>query len=85
MPCTFADWGPDFGFSAHCRRCARHRRLTDADIERIGRDVDLDEVRARLRCEACGARDALLYRYWCGGMAGPSERAYVSPSGEVTD
>lgn len=53
-------------------------------MERIGRDADVYLVRARLRCETCGARDALLYHYWRGGMTGPSGRAYISPSGEVT-
>ena len=53
-PRTFADYGSDFGFSAHCRRCGRHKCITDADIERIGPDTDLDELRTRLRCKNCG-------------------------------
>lgn len=74
---TFADHGEDFGFFAHCPHCVRDRRYTREEIaERFGLDADVHEVRKRLRCSACGKRDALLYRYYRGGMHGPSEGAY---------
>ena len=74
---TFRDYGVDFGWFAHCRTCFRDRPFTDTDIARLfGLDADVDQVRGRLRCARCGARDCLLYRYYRGGMRGPGETAY---------
>ena len=74
---TFADYGPDFGWFAHCLACFRDRPFTDADIARLfGLHANVDEVRQRLRCTRCGARRPLLYRYYRGGVHGPSESAY---------
>ena len=79
---TFRDYGPRFGFFAHCRRCFRDRTLTPEDIARIGLDADVDDVRRRLRCAACGARDALLHRHYVGDMDkdGPNPFAHLVPA-----
>ena len=67
---TFADFGSSYGWFAYCRTCFRQHGLSAADIEqRIGFDAQVLEVRKRLRCSACGARNALLYCYYQG--AGP--------------
>ena len=77
---TFRDYGTDFGWFAHCLRCFRDRVFTDDEIEhRLGLDTDVDAVRRALRCTRCGARDCLLYRYYRGGMHGPSTGAYRAP------
>ena len=77
---TFRDYGAQFGWFAHCLRCFRDRVFTDDDIERrIGLDTDVDAVRRALRCTRCSARDCLLYRYYRGGMHGPSTGAYRAP------
>lgn len=77
---TFRDYGDQFGWFAHCLACSRDSDLSDADIaRRFGLDADVDAVRRALRCARCGARDALLYRYYRGGMHGPGEAAYRAP------
>ena len=74
---TFADYGPDFGWFAHCLACFRDRPFTDADIARLfGLDADVNDLRRRLRCARCGKRRTLLYRYYRGGMRGPGQHAY---------
>lgn len=40
---------------------------------RIGLDAEVLTVRKRLRCGACGARNALLYRYYRGNAARPGD------------
>ena len=79
---TFRDYGPRFGFFAYCQRCFYQRDLTPEDIARIGLDADLADVRRRLRCGACGARDALLYRHYRGDMDkdGPNPFAHLVPA-----
>ena len=77
---TFRDYGPDFGWFAHCLGCFRDRRFTDDEVEhRLGLDTDVDAVRRALRCTRCGARENLLYRYYRGGMHEPGEGAYRAP------
>ena len=74
---SFADHTADFGWFAYCQGGHRDRDFSAHDIMRLfGFDADVDEVRARLRCTRCGARDCLLYRYFRGSMHGPSEGAY---------
>jgi hypothetical protein len=47
---------------AYCRRCKRDRPLNGpALIKRYG-DLHLRRLRARLRCTACGAREAEIIR-----------------------
>ena len=71
---TFADYGPDFGWFAYCQTCFRKHTLSAEDIaQRIGLDADVDAVRRRLRCGACGERNALLYRYYQGAEARPDD------------
>ena len=42
-------------------------KLDKATLAReMGPDVELERIRAGLRCGACGGRDALLYRIWEG-------------------
>ena len=79
---TFRDHGPRFGWFAYCQRCFHQRTLTLEHIERhIGLDADVVDVRRRLRCGACGARDALLYRHYIGDMDkdGPNPFAHLVP------
>ena len=74
----FRDHGPRFGWFAYCQRCVHQRTLALEHIERhLGLDADVADVRPCLRCGACGARDALLYRHYRGGMDGPSPSAYL--------
>ena len=74
---TFRDYGPDFGWFAHCLVCFRDRTFSDADIAHLfGLDADVDDVRRRLRCTRCGRRRCLLYRYFRDGMHGPGTHAY---------
>ena len=62
---TLANLGPNFWLAAYCRTCFRYTRLERTRlILRYGPDIDLDDLRARLTCSGCGARDALLYRGW---------------------
>ena len=73
---TFADYGPRFGWFAHCVPCAHDRHFTLEEIERrFGLDADVDAVRLALRCGQCGQRGCLLYRYY-RGMHGPGTYAY---------
>ena len=59
------------------RRCFRDRCFSAHDIMRLfGFDADVGDVRAQLRCSACGPRDCLLYRFYRGGMNRPGEGAY---------
>jgi hypothetical protein len=47
---------------AYCRRCKRDRPLNvPALLKRYG-DLHLRRLRARLRCTACGAREAEIIR-----------------------
>ena len=74
---TFRDYGPDFGWFAHCLTCFRDRPFTDADIARLfGLDADVHRLAGRLRCARCGQQKTLLYRYYQGGMHGPGTHAY---------
>ena len=79
---TFRDYGPRFGWFVYCQRCFHQRTLTPEDIARIGLDADVNGVRRRLRCGACGARDALLYRHYHGDMDkdGPNPFAHLVPA-----
>ena len=82
---TFRDYGPRFGWFAYCRRCFHQRTLTLEDIERrIGLDADVNGVRRRLCCGACGARDALLHRHYHGDVDmdknAPSPFAHLYPA-----
>ena len=71
---TFRDYGPEYGWFAYCQRCFHQRTLPAADIaQRIGLDAEVLAVRKRLRCGACGARDALLYCYYRGARAQPGD------------
>ena len=71
---TFADFGPDYGWFAYCQSCFRQHNLSAEDIaQRIGLDVEVLTVRKRLRCGACGARNALLYCYYRGNAARPGD------------
>ena len=75
---TFRDYGPRFGWFAYCQRCFHQRTLSLEDIERrIGLDADVNDVRRRLRCGACGA---LLHRHYCGDMDAPSPFAHLYPA-----
>ena len=75
---TFADYGVEFGWFAHCTRCVRDRHFSQVEIdERFGLDADVDAVRRSLRCGRCGQQDCLLYRYFRGGMNGPGEASYL--------
>ena len=44
---TFRDYGPDFGWFAHCLVCFRDRTFSDADIAHLfGLDADVDDATA---------------------------------------
>ena len=43
-----------------------HFRNGDGIENKFGPDVELERIRARLRCGPCGGRNALLYRIWEG-------------------
>ena len=77
---TFGDYGPDFGWFAYCGGCNRQRAFGRDEIaRRFGLEAEVDRIRLRLRCSGCGRRSGLLYRYYRGGMHGPSATAYGAP------
>lgn len=74
---TFRDYGPDFGWFAHCQACVRSRRFSDEDIARLfGLDADVHRVAKRLRCTGCGQQKALLYRYYRVSMHSSETHGY---------
>ena len=67
---TLRDLGHNFWLGASCGKCHRWRDLDRATlVSQLGEDITLDDLRRRLRCSVCGARDALLYRGWTCGPA----------------
>lgn len=60
---TLADLAPHERLCARCPRCGHARALELGPlVQRLGALTELEAVRRRLRCTACGARDVLLHR-----------------------
>ena len=83
MPSTLADFPPDrFAIHAYCARGHQAR----VPPETLPRDLLIDALRARLRCQACGGREVSIRIVWAaaggfkhsGGVAASSAVAPVS-------
>ena len=68
---TLADLDPEETLTARCPRC-HHARTLDrvALAHRLGPHTELEQVRRRLRCSACAARDVALHRARAGNRDG---------------
>jgi hypothetical protein len=59
---ALSDCAGDFLLQVRCRRCEHRRALHPVDLARqLGADASLEQVKERLYCGSCGARDLELW------------------------
>ena len=68
---TLADLDLEETLTARCPRCHHARTLDHTALaHRLGAHTELEQVRRRLRCSACAARDVALHRARAGNRDG---------------
>jgi hypothetical protein len=75
-PVTLGDLAAEGrGVWVWCNRCTRSARLAAGDLAaRLGRECPVPQVGRRLRCTACGGRDAETRPDWPRGGVVASHR-----------
>ena len=61
---TIGDLGAKFWLSAFCEACFH---WGDLNGEQLPDELELEQLKAKLRCSKCGNRNVLLYRGWDAG------------------
>ena len=61
---TIGDVGANFWLSGFCEICFH---WGDLDRDQLPEELELERLKAKLRCSKCGHLDVLLHRGWDAG------------------